>query len=138
MSQIGWLQLSLIALILWGLWSFLGKIALENLDWKSVFVFAGVAQIFVIAIFYGATRPPMAFDMKTCYAMIVGILGVSATMAFYYALEQGRASIVVPLTATYPLVTVILAAVLLRERLSINQGAGVLLAILAIVLISTE
>jgi uncharacterized membrane protein len=41
--------------------------------------------------------------MNTGIALIVGITGISATMAVYYALENGKAAIVVPLTATYPL-----------------------------------
>ena len=68
--------------------------------------------------------------------MLVGLLGIGASMTFYYALESGKASIVVPLTAMYPLVVVILAAVVLGERLSPAQGIGVVLAIVAVVLIS--
>jgi uncharacterized membrane protein len=59
-------------------------------------------------------------------------------MAFYYALENAKAAIVVPSTEAYPLLTVILAVVAVRAKLSFIRGLGVLLAILAVVLISTK
>jgi transporter family protein len=136
MLQVGWFHLSLVTLVLWGFWGFLGKIVLDNVNWKSVFFYSIVAQMFLIIIFYAFTKPSLAFNTQTCYAMLLGIIGGAATMAFYYALEQGKASIVVPLTAMYPLVTVILAALVLREKPSPTQGIGVLLAIVAVVLIS--
>ena len=134
--QTGWLQLSLATLILWGLWGFFAKIVLNSVNWRSLFLFSAVGSIFFTAIFFVFAKPPLAFNMQTCSAMLVGIMGVGASMTFYYALEQGKVSIVVPLTAMYPLVTVILAAVVLREKLSPTQGIGVLLAIAAILLIS--
>lgn len=136
MLQAGWLQLSLVSLILWGIWGFLSKILLDNVNWKSVFFFATFAQLFFIVIFYAFAKPSLTFNMQTCSAMLLGIMGVAATMTFYYALEQGKASVVVPLAAMYPLVTVILSVLLLREQLSLTQGIGVLLAIVAVVLIS--
>ena len=134
--QIGWLQLSLTTLVLWGLWGFFAKIVLNSVNWRSLFVFSTVGSIFLTAIFIVFARPSFAFNMQTCSAMLVGMLGVGASMTFYYALEQGKVSIVVPLTAMYPLVTVILAAVILREKLSPTQGIGVILAIVAVLLIS--
>jgi transporter family protein len=68
--------------------------------------------------------------------MLVGIVMVAGLMTFYQALEHGKVSVVVPLTAMYPLVTIILAVVVLKEELSPTQGIGVLLAIVAVVLIS--
>ena len=50
----------------------------------------------------------------------------------------GQASIVVPVTALFPLVTVILALTLLRERLGRAQLAGLALALVAIYLLSME
>jgi len=89
-----------------------------------------------LTFFFVFGKPTVAFNMQTATAMLVGVLGVSASMTFYYALERGKVSIVVPLTAMYPIVTVVLAAVILKEELSLTQGVGVLLAIVAVLLIS--
>jgi len=134
--QIGWLQLSLTTLVLWGLWGFFAKMLLGSLNWKSLFFFSTVASIFFAVIFWTVAKPSLNLNTETCSAMLIGLVGIAASMTFYYALETGKVSIVVPLTAMYPLVTVVLAAAILREKLSLTQGVGVVLAIVAVLLIS--
>jgi transporter family protein len=52
-------------------------------------------------------------------------------LCFLNALTVGAATVVVPLTALYPLVTVILSWALLRENLTPRHLAGIALALLA-------
>ncbi len=106
------------------------------MNWKSLFLFSTIASLCFVIVFSVFAKPSLAFNMQTYSAMAVGIFGAGATLSFFYALEKGEVSIVVPLTAMYPVVTVLLAAALLRERLSPIQGIGVVLAITAILLIS--
>jgi len=73
------------------------------------------------------------------WAFLTGILGGVGNIAFFRALVVGgQASIVVPVTALFPLVTVILALSVLRERVGRLQQLGLALALIAIYLISTE
>jgi transporter family protein len=51
-------------------------------------------------------------------------------------LHHGKASIIAPVTALYPLVSVALAALVLKERVNRFQFAGILMAVLAIFLLS--
>jgi transporter family protein len=68
---------------------------------------------------------------------LTGVAGTLGTLFLLYALRQGgKASLVVPITALYPLVTIILAVLLLRERVTIQQGIGMALAVIAVVLLS--
>ena len=99
-------------------------------------MFSTVASIILTAIFIVFAKPSLALNTQSYFAMLVGAMGIGASLTFYYALEQGKVSIVVPLTAMYPIVTVILAMVVLREKLSPVQGVGVILAIVAVLLIS--
>jgi len=48
----------------------------------------------------------------------------------------GKASIVAPVTALFPMVTVVLAVIFLRERVGRTQWLGLLLAFVAIYLLS--
>jgi drug/metabolite transporter (DMT)-like permease len=57
---------------------------------------------------------------------------VIGNIAYYEVLGSSKASTVVPLTALYPLVTVILAVIFLRERLNRIQLAGILISLVAI------
>jgi transporter family protein len=73
------------------------------------------------------------------WAFLTGILGGTGNIAFFRALVSGgQASIVVPVTALFPLVTVILALTFLRERLGRAQIAGLVLALVAIYLLSMD
>jgi transporter family protein len=71
------------------------------------------------------------------WAFLTGILGGSGNIAFFHALViGGKVSIVVPATALFPIVTVILATTVLRERLGKLQILGFVLALIAIYLLS--
>jgi transporter family protein len=71
------------------------------------------------------------------WAFLTGILGGLGNLAFFLALGKGgEASIVAPVTALFPMVTVLLAVLFLKERLARAQWAGLALAFAAIYLLS--
>jgi uncharacterized membrane protein len=68
-------------------------------------------------------------------AVLSGLVGSFGNLAFYRLMSAGQsAATVVPLTSLYPLVTVVLAVLLLKERLNLVQAGGVALALVAIYL----
>jgi uncharacterized membrane protein len=58
-------------------------------------------------------------------------------LGYYAALREQNASVVTPLTGVFPVLTVLLAFVVLRERLNKVQMGGMLLALASIVILST-
>ena len=72
------------------------------------------------------------------YALLAGATGALALVAFYNALSAGKASIIVPLTALYPVVTIVISFLILSERISPLKGVGIALAVAAIILLSIE
>jgi drug/metabolite transporter (DMT)-like permease len=66
----------------------------------------------------------------------VGVLGAGATVLYLYATAHGLLSLVAVLISLYPAATVILAAVVLRERSTRVQVIGMLCAVVAVVLIA--
>ena len=134
-----WLLYSLLCLILWGLWGFALKIAYQNLSWTQTYFLSSLASftlMLVIILYYRIKLPPM--NTAAIAAIIAGIFSSAGYLFFVKALEQGKASIVIPLTALYPAITVIIALVVLREKISFYQGIGILLAIVASILLSTK
>jgi transporter family protein len=82
-------------------------------------------------------RPVIDFkNAGFIYALLVGATLVGGLYTFYMALSSGKASIVVPLTALYPIVTVVLSFLILKESITLTQGLGVVLAIVSIILLS--
>jgi drug/metabolite transporter (DMT)-like permease len=67
----------------------------------------------------------------------VGVADVGANLLFAFATQRGLLSITAVLGSLYPVVTVLLARVLLHERLRAVQQVGVVVALLGVVLVSS-
>jgi drug/metabolite transporter (DMT)-like permease len=67
------------------------------------------------------------------------VIAAAGNIAFYLALENGAdTAIAIPLTNVYPLVTIVIAWFVFRERLNAVQALGIVMALAAIVLLSGE
>jgi uncharacterized membrane protein len=80
-----------------------------------------------------------SFDKTTFpwkLAIITGILDSTANGLFQMASQRGLLSIVAVLGSLYPAATVVLARVVIKERINRVQSVGVLLALSAAVLLA--
>ena len=69
------------------------------------------------------------------FAFSSGLAGFTGALCFLYAVTTGgKVSVVVTLTALYPIVTILLSLVFLHEQISITQGFGILLALISMML----
>jgi drug/metabolite transporter (DMT)-like permease len=73
---------------------------------------------------------------KVWGAVVMGPLGATAQGAFLYATHHGLLSIVSVISSLYPASTVLLASVLLREKIHGWQGVGLVFAALAVALVA--
>jgi drug/metabolite transporter (DMT)-like permease len=71
------------------------------------------------------------------FAVGAGALEVAASVPLLLALQRGPISVAAVLSSLYPVITVMLAGTLLRERMSRLQQVGVWSALAAVVLISS-
>ena len=69
-------------------------------------------------------RPPLPRDGRSLLAIgAIGVLDLLANLLFVLAASRGLLSVVGVLGSLYPVVTVILARIVLDERLSRRAGA---------------
>ena len=129
-----WLVLSLVSMVFWGMWGFTAKVAVDGQGWSSAFTIASISAILVTLGFFAYQRPPI--KEISWYAIAAGAIGTLGTIAYYLALEKGRASIVVPLTALYPGITILLSFLVLGENITFYQGVGIIMAMASMVLMS--
>jgi transporter family protein len=135
-----WLAFSLLTILAWGAWGAVSKIASDGVDADTnQFLFTiGLLPLMLIVMRRGVVGGTRQDRAGIGWAFLTGILGGTGNIAFFRALVVGgNASIVVPVTALFPLVTVILAVGFLHERLGTAQKAGLVLAFAAIYLLST-
>jgi len=131
-----WLVFALLCLISWGAWGVVLKFAYASSNWLQVYFVSSLASFTLALAVFGVSRGSLSIDKGLYLAALAGLLGGAGYVFFVKALETGKASVVIPLTALYPAVTAAMAAVLLRERPSPYQAAGIVLAIIASVLLS--
>ena len=67
---------------------------------------------------------------------VVGVADVGANLLFAIATQRGLLSVTAVLGSLYPVVTVLLARLVLQERLSLVQQVGVVAALTGVVLLS--
>lgn len=116
------------------------KLALNNLDWRQVFIIQGIFTLITSLLILFFLKPSMNLHFPDIgYAFLASIASSLAVVAFYQALEAGKAIIIVPLTAAlYPVVTVILSYIILNEKIGMFKGIGIILALIGVFLISIE
>lgn len=102
---------------------------------------AGLAPLLVFVAFAvhrresGRSRSGRAAGVF--WAFLTGILGGIGNIFFFQAMiAGGKASVVAPVTALFPMITVLLALAFLHERLGGRQWIGLALAFVAIYLLS--
>ena len=69
------------------------------------------------------------------WGILAGILNTSSTLALYRSFEIGKMSIVAPLSASYPVLTMLLS-VLTGERLTIARFVGIALTITGVIVVA--
>jgi transporter family protein len=133
-----WLSLSIGALLTWGVWGIFGKMASKYLDGQSLFFYQLVTGLLVIGIAFTVTgfRPDMQNKTGIAWAVATGVASAVGQILYFSALGKGKASIVVLMTGLYPVITVILAFLVLREAISWTQGLGIFFAVVAMGLLS--
>ena len=133
-----WFVSALLALIIYGFWGFFPKLAVSYISPQSALVYqvAGGMLVGVLALFLVGFRPE-SHPLGVLFAILTGVTGVLGTLFYYAAASRGNISIVVSMTALYPLITICLAFFILREPLTFKQIIGMVFAIVAIILFSS-
>jgi len=115
---------------------FLGLGSREG-DVLSTLVGARVGSLAVLLVLAGAIRAPLRLAPASVPGVAgVGLADVSANALFAIAAGRGLLSLVAVLGSLYPVVTVLLAHVLLGERLTRAQQAGVAVALAGVAAIA--
>jgi transporter family protein len=135
----GWFAWSVVALICWGVWAVIGRMVGSSLSPAQTQALSTVGLLPIMAVLPLMTRRQAAGAAQkgSSIAFSAGVVSCLGNVAYYDVLNRGeKAATVVPLTAMYPLVTITLAVVFLRERLSRVQVGGIALSLAAIYLLN--
>lgn len=136
-----WVRWSVLALLSWGVWAIMAKLIGEALSGTHSQALSTLG-ILPVMLALGVAKKPSTTDNRgpgIPYALLGGALACAGNVIYYGVLSSGgKAAMIVPLTALYPLVTILLAMLLLRERLNLIQAGGLLLSLIAIYLFNVQ
>ncbi len=134
-----WLGFALAATVLYGLWGFFPRLASLYLPPRDALVYQTLGGLPIMALVLAWLRFRPAFHHPgALYAFLTGLAGAIGTLFFFAAIQHASSTTpVVMVTALYPLVVLVLALFILNEPLTLRQGIGALLALVALALLAS-
>jgi drug/metabolite transporter (DMT)-like permease len=131
----------IISMFSYGVAAFLLAFAVKSLGWFLPGIICRLfILIFIILYAFINKQSLRARFQPSVWNLILPIafLDIIAFFAYSIGVSSECASIVAPIAASSPLVTIILARIFLKEKLVSNQIVGIFLALLGLVLISIK
>lgn len=111
------------------------KLATRTHPWPDLVVWTGVIYIVTAGALLATGRASLRLGENGGWVVLTGVLAVTGMLALYLALEVGEVTKVIPITAGYPLLTFLLGAIVLSERVTLPRvfGAGLVVAGIALI-----
>lgn len=135
----GWLLLTILVFMMWGLQAYVMKFSNQTMKAESIFMYMCISALLLspIAIAMTDLSQPINLGFKGPWlAAIVHILNSVGALTLVYALREGDAIVVVPLTGLSPVITIILSLIIYAVLPGTILFIGLLLAAAAIYLLS--
>ena len=135
-----WLLWTLLSLLSWGVWAILSKVVGGELSVIHLQAISTLGLVPIVAALWFAKDSAGGGDRRKgiLLALAAGVFSSLGNIAFYQAMTSGKAATIVPLTALSPVVTILLAIPLLKERINWIQSAGICMSLVAILLFNMQ
>jgi transporter family protein len=109
---------------------------------STVATFAAASMLAGTALFFALVgREPIIGSLTSShgwYVLAAGVFLAISVLSFFQALSVGPVSVVAPIFGLFLVTSSVIGVVMLDEPMTLQRGLGILLAMLAIVLLSFE
>jgi bacterial/archaeal transporter family protein len=113
------------------------KLALRSLTWHDLILWTTVGYVLVSVVMLLGGLTDARVVSGTWWAILSGALAIGGLVALYVALGTGEAGKVIPVSAAYPAVTLLLSALVLSESVSLARCAGLALVVGGVVVLTS-
>lgn len=129
---------AVIAMFAWGLTYTLNKPLVDLAGPIMSILFIRILSFLFLFSWIGMVRVKVTFPTKWIFLLLIGsgLLDVIGLITYNFGITTEFVSIVSPIAATFPAVTIILAYIFLKEKLVNNQKIGIVAILTGLVLIS--
>lgn len=111
------------------------KLALRDLNWAGIMVCTAAVYAIAAVALIGARLPAFAPGWSLVFGALTGVIAAGSLILFFVALSLGPANRVVPVTAAYPIVTVVLAALVLGEPFALKSVFGAAIVAVGVIVV---
>ena len=127
------------AMLSWGVADFLAKKAIDKIGYKTSIVINQVVAFVPVVIFaiLFFKMPSLSIDLDALTA-VAGISGIFGYIFLYRGFQKGNVSVVAPITASWSVVTTLLAFFLFQEALTPIQIVGIIFVFIGVFFASTN
>lgn len=127
-----WFWFAVVTLMAWGVVGMLQKLSTNYISAESSLIWLVVGFLILEPLLYPGKSIFHYSRWNITWAVLSGALNALGALALFAALKNGgKASIVAPLTALYPLVVILLVPFVLHETITGLQIAGVICTLIA-------
>ena len=137
-SKQSWFIYALTTTVCWGIWGAFIEVS-QKAGFPPTLGFIAWALAMTIPMFFALKQINWRPDKKWSKikdGLFAGLCGAGGQLALLQAHKSGPAYLVFPIVSLYPLLTVCLSILFLKERPSVRQLFGISIALLAIILLS--
>lgn len=131
-----WLVPTLAYVVTLGALGVTSKLALRTLDWQELVIWSAGAYLVVAVVLLLFVGGSIHFESNTWWAVLSAAIVVTSLILLYVALGNGEASKIVPITAAYPAVTLIGAALFLSESITVAKAGGMILVLVGVLVLT--
>jgi transporter family protein len=131
-----WLLWVLISVAALGALGVTSGLALRTLRWQDLILWTGVGYVCVASLLLATGQTELRVVENTSWALVTALCAIGGLICLYLALGAGEASKVVPVSASYPAVTLVLAAIVLSENVSPLRWVGAAMVIAGVVVVT--
>jgi drug/metabolite transporter (DMT)-like permease len=134
-----WLVFSVLAAFCWGVWGILAKFVSADISPFTNHILFTLGMFFTIPFIIKKCKKS-TFNLKgIVWGFVAGALAVIGNVAVYQSFGSGGlAAVVIPVTNLYPLVTIVIALLVFKEKMHWMNGIGILIVVPAIIMLSGQ
>lgn len=134
-----WLVFAILAALCWGVWGILAKFISGDISPYANHLMFTIGMLFTIPMVLHKCKIREANLKGIIWGLVAGILAVIGNVAVYKSFGAGGlAAVVIPVTNLYPLVTIVIALLVLKEEMHWLNGIGILIVVPAIIMLSGQ
>src|SRR5690606_11310944 len=133
-----WLTYALVTTMVGGVWGALIELP-EKAGFPATLGYSVWALTMIITSIFSLKKDGWKLDTNrraVVSGLIIGFTGALGQVVLFQALIVGPAYLVFPIISLSPLLTILMSFFLLKERTSMRAWIGIVLALVAIVLLS--